>query len=68
MNAKQKILGTIFILLFVIVGFGLPYLIQFKFNFFGATFVTIKDIIGLWVMTPVLTYILVIIIYTQLKK
>lgn len=37
------------VLLFVGIGFGFPYLVQFKWNFFGATFVTMKDIGGLWV-------------------
>lgn len=37
------------ILLFIGIGFGFPYLVQFKWHFFGATFVTMKDIGGLWI-------------------
>lgn len=37
------------------MGGFIAYLIQFKFKFFGASLVTIKDIIGVWA-----TYIIVV--------
>lgn len=45
---KTKLKFIVFLLLSIVVGLGIPYLIQFKLHFFGANFVSMGDIVGLW--------------------
>ncbi len=59
-------LKIMFAILFVLIGFGIPYLVQFKWNFFGATLVTIADILQLWLITPFLTFIALLLLYFRI--
>lgn len=43
----KKIIAVI---MFLVIGILIPYLVQFKLNMLGSNFVTIKHIMGLWVM------------------
>ena len=51
------------VLLFIGIGFGFPYLVQFKWHFFGATFVTMKDIGTLWVSSIFIGVIVASIVF-----
>jgi di/tricarboxylate transporter len=62
---KNKLIATVFTILSITIGFGLPYLIQFKLNFFGATLVSIGDIVKLWVIIPVITFIVMSLLYLK---
>lgn len=53
-------------LLFIGIGFGFPYLVQFKWHFFGATFVTMKDIGGLWVTSILIGGVVAFIVFISL--
>jgi hypothetical protein len=56
------------IALWLLIGFGLPYLIHFKLNFLGANFVTPKDIFGLWFGTPIFTLLIFTLIYFKITE
>lgn len=49
---KQKLksywYNFLFVASYLAFAFGIPYLIQFQFNFFGATYVTLFEILKLW--------------------
>lgn len=57
---KYKALRYLYLVIFLI-SFSVPYFIQFKLNFLGATLVTLKDIIGLWIMTPIIAFFILIV-------
>lgn len=53
--------NIIYWVLFFIIGFGIPYLVHFKFNYFGANFISPADIFALWILTPMATFLLLTI-------
>lgn len=53
-------------LLFICIGFGFPYLVQSKLNFLGATFVTMKDIGGLWIDSILIGVVATYIVFNSL--
>lgn len=57
----------IYWMLFLVIGLGIPYLVQFKLKFFGATFVTMKDIIGLWILSALITGAVLLSFYNDKK-
>jgi uncharacterized membrane protein len=63
---REKLKIILFSILFVLIGFGIPYLVQFKWNFFGATLVTIGDILQLWLITPFLTFVALLLLYFRI--
>lgn len=65
---KEKLGILLLFITWVVFSFGLSYLIHFELHFFGATFITLKDIIGLWVGFPMFTGALCIIFYIESKK
>jgi hypothetical protein len=63
---KEKLKIILFSILFVIIGFGLPYLIQFKWHFLGATLVTMQTIITVWLLIPLFVLMLLLLIYERI--
>jgi hypothetical protein len=63
---KEKLKITLFTILFVIIGFGLPYLIQFKWYFLGATLVTMKTIITMWLLIPLFVLMILLFVYERI--
>jgi hypothetical protein len=56
------------ILAHLILSVGIPYLIQFKLGFLGANFVTLKDILGLWLGSQIFSAIIIILILSKILK
>jgi hypothetical protein len=54
-----------YIIIFFLFGFGTPYLIQFELNFLGANMITLRDIIGLWIVTPAAMLLILLQIYSR---
>jgi hypothetical protein len=63
---KEKLKITLFVILFVLIGFGLPYLIQFKWHFLGATLVTMETIISMWLLIPLFVLMLLLLVYERI--
>lgn len=58
---KHILFRYLCIALYLLLSFGIPYTIQFKLKFLGANFISIKDILGLWLLTPIIIFLLLII-------
>jgi hypothetical protein len=56
-----KVKMVIKLLISIFIAFGIPYIIQFKLNFLGANFITIKDIVGLWWSLALLGFVFFVI-------
>ena len=50
--------------LYLLMSFGIPYLIQYRWDFFGANHVTPIDIAGLWFTIPIIS----LFIITSIKR
>lgn len=47
-------------ILYLLMAFGIPYLIQYEWGFFGATQITVSDIIALWSSMPIISLFLIL--------
>lgn len=64
----KKVKGVFITLVLLLVMFGVPYLIGIKWNYFGATLITLGDIIGLWVGWPVFVLAVFLVVFFNEKK
>ena len=65
---KNKLILLACIAIWLLTGFGLPYIIHFKLNFFGANFVTFSDMFKLWFGVPIFTLLIATLIYFKITQ
>jgi len=58
---KYKLIRWIYILVFLGLSVAIPYTIQFKLNFLGATMITMGDIVELWVGPFLINFLIMIV-------
>jgi hypothetical protein len=46
---KNILLLILAVIVLLFVGFCVPYIIQFKLSMFGSNYISIGDVVGLWV-------------------